>query len=1418
MSKLRSIATLVFCLIVMSSSTFAAGGDHPWSDSLAARTALAGPSLQEVLDDLGYSIDVLTDEVSMTSFKPQSGATIAEVSVIYRGSASLSDFGWYPKTTPANQTLLIAGTDPVGTLVSVATAVDSVGLYLGPTLFDDIWYTTKGLNWDFFKHHRVFATGEVGHYIVAWEDLAEGGDQDYEDAIYDLRFINPNQLRMTFVGESEYLFCTEQDICFDVNVTGGVGQVTLQQLVGGSFQTVQIGASPISYESCFLPWPVDSVHQFIFRVVDEENTEIIDTFLVDVQFRENPILTLTNDLIDTTICDLDSICFDVAEALDYDNDLLQFTLFDSPPATIDSVSGTVCFQPTMADSALYQFIIVAFDSCCQSNGFPADPNEKLPCPRDTVYVVVRYQAKPIITTIPDSTIYLCATSPTQICFPASAATEDDPVPVTLECGVGTLADGQLCFTAPSSGTYTFCFSAPDACGGFVKDTVNVTVVIDAEPPVANAGRDSTLILCAPQPICWPAGCSGVDLANCELISALGTFNGSQICFTPTATGTYRFILRATDLCGNVDIDTAAINVTLKRPPVALVSDVNVTLCVTQQVCLPASCSDPDGDLTSCQLVSGPGSYSGSQICFTPDTSGTYRFILQATDACGATDLDTGYAVVKVNRRPDVQPGTASFVLCEPGQICIPINASDPDGNALTFTTTMGTVQGNQVCINSGGPGTRVFNYQVIARDSCNTADTALYTVNVKVNMIPVLTAPTLTPQKLCDPQQLCFSVTAIDSIITKLTYSLLSGPGTINPTTGQVCFTPTADGNFSWSVVVSDSCGKADTAQTTWSVDFTDPPSPVIVGPDRDTVVCLDSLVTNICVPVSYNVIPNTTISVHPVNASINYTFNHSNGSGTLCFDPLANVDRTYTFVFTRKNECNDSTVTEWDFAIEWADCDSACIVIEIEKTSCINLGSNVTVNINYDGRFKIGGFDLMVTYDVSAFSFLSASIGPAIPGWEYFTYRLGPFGNCSGSCPSGLVKLVAIADANNGANHPPASQLTPSGSIARLNLRATANATFEGQVYPVSFFWIDCGDNAFSTVTGDTLIIDKIIIDAYDVTIWDEDDDVLYPEANRFNHVGAPDSCLAGDKYLPIRCMELRNGYICIIDSDSIDARGDLNLNAIANEIADAVLYTNFFLKGPSVFNINMAAQVAASDVNNDGFTLTVGDLVYLMRIIVGDVNPIPKLSPFANSADFTTAVNGETTTIWSESISDIGGVYLRARLPETVSAAAVMTEFAAQSLSLSYELDGNLLSVLAVSESSEARIIAGKAPILTINSPIEIEHLEAADYDGNLLRTSFAKQILPDEFALGQNYPNPFNPTTTISFSLPQPSDWVLTIVNVNGQIVKRYAGTSPAGEVSVVWDATDANGMMAATGVYFYRLEAGEFADTRKMILMK
>ena len=159
--------------------------------------------------------------------------------------------------------------------------------------------------------------------------------------------------------------------------------------------------------------------------------------------------------------------------------------------------------------------------------------------------------------------------------------------------------------------------------------------------MANAGRDTTLFQCAAAPISIAASCSDPDgnLSTCQLISSPGSYSGGNITFTPSGSGTYTFILKATDACGAIDLDTSVAIVTINQPPVANAGrDTTLFQCAAAPISIAASCSDPDGNLSTCQLISSPGSYSGGNITFTPTGSGTYTFILKATDACGANRL------------------------------------------------------------------------------------------------------------------------------------------------------------------------------------------------------------------------------------------------------------------------------------------------------------------------------------------------------------------------------------------------------------------------------------------------------------------------------------------------------------------------------------------------------------------------------------------------------------------------------------------------------------------------------------------------------------------------------------------------------------------------------------------------------------
>ena len=94
-----------------------------------------------------------------------------------------------------------------------------------------------------------------------------------------------------------------------------------------------------------------------------------------------------------------------------------------------------------------------------------------------------------------------------------------------------------------------------------------------------------------------------------------------------------------------------------------------------------------------------------------------------------------------------------------------------------------------------------------------------------------------------------------------------------------------------------------------------------------------------------------------------------------------------------------------------------------------------------------------------------------------------------------------------------------------------------------------------------------------------------------------------------------------------------------------------------------------------------------------------------------------------------------------------------------------------------------------------------------------------MPTEFALNQNYPNPFNPTTNIRFSLPKESHVRMQVFDVTGALVKTVLDEAiSAGNREVTWDGTNANGQKVASGMYIYRMQAGSFSSTMKMLLMK
>ena len=95
----------------------------------------------------------------------------------------------------------------------------------------------------------------------------------------------------------------------------------------------------------------------------------------------------------------------------------------------------------------------------------------------------------------------------------------------------------------------------------------------------------------------------------------------------------------------------------------------------------------------------------------------------------------------------------------------------------------------------------------------------------------------------------------------------------------------------------------------------------------------------------------------------------------------------------------------------------------------------------------------------------------------------------------------------------------------------------------------------------------------------------------------------------------------------------------------------------------------------------------------------------------------------------------------------------------------------------------------------------------------------VLPITFALYQNFPNPFNPITALRYDLPDQAYVTLSIYDMLGREITQLANTTQeAGHSAVQWDATDSFGKSVSAGVYLYQIQAGEFVETKKMVLLK
>ena len=294
----------------------------------------------------------------------------------------------------------------------------------------------------------------------------------------------------------------------------------------------------------------------------------------------------------------------------------------------------------------------------------------------------------------------------------------------------------------------------------------------------------------------------------------------------------------------------------------------------------------------------------------------------------------------------------------------------------------------------------------------------------------------------------------------------------------------------------------------------------------------------------------------------------------------------------------------------------------------------------------------------------------------------------------------------------------------------------------------------------------------------------------------------------------------------------GDANSSGSV-EVGDVSFLVNYLYGGgPRPFPYSLG------EVNGDG-VINVGDVSYLVSYLYRGGPPPAKL--YVGASEYQASLSfGELKAntedvfevpIICEANGPVAGVHLGITCDAgQIELLAPVLSGETKSIDLFYTEDYRKIGLLDL--TGENLVPTGRIIFLRFRSkgssgselPLKINEAIFADPRGRILRVDVSQDLTspstkPKEFRLSNNYPNPFNPTTVIGYTLASDRNVKLSIYNLLGQKVKTLVDChQQAGHKKVTWDGKNDRGDEVASGIYFYRLEAEEFTDVKKMILMK
>ena len=655
---------------------------------------------------------------------------------------------------------------------------------------------------------------------------------------------------------------------------------------------------PATYELISGPGSIDPVTGELTYTVEESGVTVFTVAAINycggdtATIRDSVYVNEPPSLVDhdtvVTLCSPEEICIDVI-GTDPEHGPVTIVQTEGPGlfTALTDTSGQTCFMPEDVDSATYWFYYCLADECPLN---PADdPSQPAsatpPCYPDSIMVTVLINQPPVIVCPEPPTFYTCEVD--TFCFDVDAMDpEFGDLTFSVLSGNASIDGKTVCVIGSESASFDVVIEVVDECGN--SDTCTVPVTIEGNrPPYVTMAGDFSTSLCQPETVCFDASADDQDFNIEEITVNYGYYDKptNRVCFDADTSGVYEIILTATDSCGAFDSDTTLVTVSVNQMPVvSLGDDFSVSQCEPEEIC--ADVNIADDNIQTFFLSYGQYNSETGQICFTPDTAGTYEIVARIVDDCEKVAEDTLRVEVSINSPPVISGfEDASTYLCTPQYVCMPVSITDADGDIKSITVNRGTYENGQVCFVPYTQGT--YNIIITVTDDCHTViDTAV--CEVKTDESVALECPGDTSVFLCEADTLCFPIGGIPD---NATVSVSGTAAWWDAETQSACFYSDCCLENKLTVNVTTPCG---THSCSFTVNVQTNSKPLVIIPQDTTVAACGA--EELCLPVGINDLDNNVTDVTVEGAT------YDAYRGVVCLTP--DTSGSYIIKVTATDDC----------------------------------------------------------------------------------------------------------------------------------------------------------------------------------------------------------------------------------------------------------------------------------------------------------------------------------------------------------------------------------------------------------------------------------------------------------------------------------------------------------------------------------